>query len=237
MTWDTARVDGVDLSSLGLRIIRVFDGIYTSASESGDPEPIAGRDGAEDVPHDFTPTVVTLGLQLRGGVLTGFNDMLRALTRVVKPGQLTTLERRLSYATGNESHTCRARYLTGLTPTKPTPGLGQFGLSWLNLDGVWYGAQITTTPSPTRNIEGDTRTRRITIVTTGSGTLTNVTTGAVLVITGAVTIDVENQTSTGAIPTHSGDDAGNWWSLIPGLNNITWAGTGTPQIKYNPAYP
>lgn len=239
MTWETVLVDGEDISALGARVIRVWDGAHTDAPEVGDALDIPGRDGVQEVARTFDATVLTLGLKLRADVLlTGYNDLKRALVMLCKPGQQITLTRRLSFSTGNEEHTAPGRYLSGLTPTLATPAIGMHTLSFMVLSGVWFGTQVSTTPSPTRLIAGEVPPRRITLTLPGSGTLENNTTGASVTVTGAHTLDVENHTTNGALAnvTASGDPLGAWFNLRPGVNDLSWSGSGTPTIAYYPAY-
>lgn len=238
MTWETLLVDGVDVTTIGARVIRSWDDMLTSPRDRGDPLILPGRDGAQDTQRAFDPVVATVGLQLRSdSILTGLNDMLRALRGICKPGQLVTLTRRLSYSSGNETHTAPGRYLSGLTPTLVTPKVARLDVSFTVLSGLWYGAAVTITPG-TRTIAGEVRTRRMTLDLPGAGTLTNSTLGVSVTVTAAAVLDVDAETSTGSVldVASSGDPLDAWFALAPGSNVITWSGSGVPDIDYQPAY-
>lgn len=108
------------------------------------------------------------------------------------------------------------------------------------LDGYFYGTTDVTISSPgTVTVQGDARTARMT-VTMAAGTLTNTTTGAILVYSGSgtATIDVLNWTATSGGFDVSSElswpQAGHdyWFDLAPGSNVLT----GTASIAYRPAY-
>ncbi|MGZ4596281.1 MAG: phage distal tail protein [Actinomycetes bacterium] len=243
-TWETLLVDGSDIASTA-RILQVWDGIHAVASERGDPVTVPGRDGVVDVDRAFDAFPVAIGLQLRGAsLLTGFNDVHRDLKRLCKPGRKVTLSRRLSYTTGQETHTCSGRYLSGLEPTLMTPALGRVVVSFLNLDGLWYGPS-TTIGTGTVSVLGDVRTRRMTVTLSGGAgptTVTNTTNGWAFTLTGststAVAVDVENMTAT-----QGGTDVSSRLSWTKGLplqleagSNTLTCSSGSASIAYQPAY-
>lgn len=242
MTVDTLLIDGTDLQTTA-RIIQVWGGVHTFPEQRGGGFIIPGRHGMVDsIDRPFAANVMQVGLMLRGGApdVTGFNNQLRTLTQLVKPGRTVTLTRRLSYGTGNEDHTTTARCLP-FVPDMASPADGRVMLEFLLLDALWYGAQVSFTrgASSAATILGDAVTRRITITTTGAGTLTNSTTGTVVTVTGATALNVEAHTATGAGitgVTATGDKLGAWFTLAPGSNTIGWAGSGTTTIAYSPAY-
>lgn len=242
MTADTILVDGIDLQTAA-RIIQTWGGVHATPEQRGNGYTVPGRHGlVDDLDRPFGAGVLSLGMMLRGGApdVTGFNDQMRTLKQLVKPGRKVTLTRRLSFGSGNEDHTQAARCMP-FTPDMASPADGKIVLTFALLDGLWYGSQVSFTrgASSAQTITGDTVTRRITITTTGSGTLTNSTTGNVLTVTGAHTLDVEHYTTSGSLANvaASGDPLGAWFSLAPGSNTIGWVGTGTVTIAYNPAYP
>lgn len=241
MTVDTLLVDGTDLQTTA-RIIQVWGGVHTFPEQRGSGYVIPGRHGiVDDVDRPFAAGVLQLGLVLMGGApdVTGFNDQLRTLRQLVKPGRKVTLTRRLSLTAGTEDHTANARCLP-FRPDMQSPADGKIALEFVLLDGLWYGAQVSFTrgASSAQTIAGEVTTRRITLTLPGSGTLTNSTTGTAVTVTGAHTLDVEAHTTTGSISAvvASGDPLGAWFTLAPGSNTIGWAGSGTATIAYKPAY-
>jgi hypothetical protein len=237
VTWETILVDGVDISSAA-RIIQVWDGAHTSADLRGGDLVVPGRDGVVAADRPFDVATLSIGMQVRGSsLLTGFNDELRTLVGICKPGRTVTLSRRMSYSAGNETHTATGRYLSGLTPSLATPALGKLVVNFAVLSGVWHGSSVSVSPG-TVTIAGEVRTKKITLTLPGAGTLTNSTTGVSVTVTAAATLDVEAGTSTGTLSdvVASGDPLGAWFTLVPGSNTITWSGAGTPTIAYRPAY-
>ncbi len=240
MTADTILIDGSDLSSTA-RILQVWGGVHTVAGNRGSGFIIPERHGiTDDIDRPFEAGVLGLGLMLRGGApdVTGFNDAYRALLQLCKPGRKVTLTRRLSFATGNEDHTASARYISGLDPDMQTPADGKMFLRFLILDGLWYATALTPTIPATITVPGTAKTNRMTLVLPGTGTLTNTTLGVSVAVTAAQTLTVETKQTTGTLSTitHAGDPLGNWFTLAPGSNVITWSGGGTPTISYQPAY-
>jgi hypothetical protein len=241
VTADTILVDGTDLQTTA-RIIQSWGGVHSIAEQRGSGFVVPGRHGVvDDIDRPFDAGILSLGMLLRGGApdVTGFNDQLRTLQRLVKPGRKVTLTRRLTFTSGTEDHTTVAR-CQPFTPDMLTPADGRFVLNFELLDGLWYGTQVSFTrgASSAQTITGDTVTRRITLTLPGSGTLTNSTTGTAVTVTGAHTLNVEARTTTGSLANVSsvGDPLGAWFSLAPGSNTIGWAGSGTATIAYNPAY-
>lgn len=243
-TWETVLIDGVDISLAGVRIIEVWDGAHEVPGERGGPVPYPGRDGATDTDGAFDPYPLRLGLRLEGSsLLTGFNDVHRALKQLCKVGRVVTLTRRLSYSTGQESHTALGRYLSGLGPTLPTPAKGKLMLAFNVLDGVWHGPSATLGTGAITAL-GDVRTHRMTITLSGGTNpqLTNSGTGHSMTYTGStstpVVVDVEAMTAT-----QGGADvsANLSWSrampfrLNPGSQNVS-VSSGSASISYQPAY-
>jgi len=117
---------------------------------------------------------------------------------------------------------------------------GIVGLEVTNLDGCWYGPAATPTIPATITVAGTDPTNKITLVLPGAGTLTNTTLGVSLTksTSGSNTIDVQAKTTTGTLAglSAAGDPLGAWFALAPGSNVITWSGSGTPTISYQPAY-
>jgi hypothetical protein len=245
-TWETVLIDGVDIFTVAQNI-QVWEGIHDVAAQRGDPIPIPGADGAVDPGElPFGVGVLPLGLQLRGSSLTGFNDAHRALKRMCKVGRQVTLSRRLSYTTGNETHTAAGRYLSGLAPTLFTPALGKVLLSFSILDGKWHGPAVTI-GAGTSSITGDVRTRRM-LVTVSAGTspvVTNTTNGSTFTISGStstpVVVDVEALSASASGVDCSGRLSWNTGSfdyplqLEPGSNTLTIS-SGTLSVAYQPAY-
>lgn len=240
MTVDTILIDGTDLQTTA-RIIQVWGGVHTAPTQRGSGFIVPGRHGVvDDIDRPFDAGILSLGLMLQGGApdVTGFNDAHRTLKQMCKVGRKVTLTRRLSYTAGNEDHTTTARYLSGLTPDMVSPADGRMTLNFLLLDGLWYGSALTPTIPATITVPGDVVTNRMTLVLPGAGTLTNTTLGVAVAVTAGQTLTVQSKQTTGTLSTitASGDPFGNWFALAPGSNVITWSGSGTPTISYNPAY-
>ncbi len=239
MTADTILIDGTDLQT-SARIIQVWGGVHATPEQRGSGFIIPSRHGiVDDIDRPFAAGVLSLGLMLQGGAVdvTGFNDQMRTLKTLVKPGRKVTLTRRLTYTAGTEDQTQSAR-CQPFTPDMLTPNDGKFVLNFLLLDGIWLGSSLTPTIPATITVPGDLVTRRITLVLPGAGTLTNTTTGVSVTVTGAATLTVETKTATIAQSgvTTAGDPLGFWFNLAPGSNIITWSAGGTPTISYKASY-
>lgn len=244
--YETLLFDGTDIKVAGVRTIEVWDGALTTPTLRGDDLRIPGRDGEDDVddrPFDAHP--VGVGLTLTTTSRTVFNDVFRTLRRMAKVDGTVTLTRRLSYTSGNEEHTCRARYSSGLDPTLTAAMAdGRLALVMKNLDGLWHGPAVTIGAGASV-IGGDVRTRRSVVTFTGGTdpTLTNTTTGDVLSWEGSpgagVVVDVEDFTATQAGVDVS--DGLSWGRTFPltlraGSNTLVLTGGGAVSVAYQPAY-
>lgn len=242
-------VDGTDIETLG--IIENWDGVLSVAAERGGPLLIPGRDGAVHVPGlAVAAGVIPIPFALFGDDVTGFNDALRSLRRLVPPGKVLDVVRRLSYDTGVEDQHASCTYLSGLDPKLVNAASGRLVLTLTNLDGRWYGEDdVVINAAGAHVIQGDTRTRRMFITLTGgvAPVLTN-SIGQSLTFAGnpgvgaaAVTVNPEAMTAT-----QSGADVSgllSWSGRFPfeldpreGANTIAITGGGTFNIAYRPAF-
>lgn len=244
--YETVLFDGTDIKTSGVQLLRVWEGALATPVLRGDDLTVVDADGATS-PDDrpFDAFLLNLGLTLRGGTPTGFNDLYRTLRRLVKVDSTVTLTRRMSYTSGNEEHTATARYDSGLAPSMIGMVEGDFTLAMKVLDGLWHGPAATVTTG-TVTVLGDVRTRRMTITFTGgtNPAYTNATTGDVLTWTGAVggtpvVVNVEAMTATRGGTDVSG--ALSWTRTFPmtfkaGANVLSLTGGGSVSTSYSPAY-
>jgi hypothetical protein len=246
-------IDGTPLQEYG-RVEQVWTDVMGTPPLGGSTIVVPLRPGGLDVPRVPGPREFTVGMVLHGADgkdAAGHNDAWRSLARLLwKPQAPLEVRRTLVFSTGAETHTCRARYLDGLSPSYLVPGaLSRVALRFTNLDGYWYGiAQTTATIEGSGSIvmPGDSSTRRISITLTGGTgiqTITNTTTGCSLDYNGdtavPVVIDVETFTAAqggasviGNIA-HAGDVF--WMRLDPGENLLT-VSAGTALISAVPVY-
>lgn len=254
--WDTLLVDGTDLSTI-VSCVQTLDGNYNAAVARGDDITIPGVDGEIFTDKPYGAGTVDYGLVFAGDTTAEFNDQYRVLKTLIRPGKQLTLTRRVSYSTGNESHTAVATYASGLTMSPQLMRFGKVAVSFKILSGVWYAASPTTVSvgsgfSTTLAAAGETRTHKMTITVPGGSSITNSTNGFTLSLdmssivysggtapTDPVTINVLNMTAT-----QDGNDVSNCmtWNqrypmrLEPG-NNTIFPGAGiTASFSYYPAY-
>lgn len=245
--YETVLFDGVDVKLPGVRTIEVWDGVLSTPSLRGGDLVIPGRDGeiaVDDRPFDAHP--FGIGLTLTSTSRTVFNDVFRALRRMCKVDSTVTLTRRLSYTTGDEEHTCLARYASGLDPTLTAAMAdGRLAVVMRNLDGLWHGPAQSIADGVSV-VEGDVRTRRMVVTFTGGldPTLTNTTTGDVLSWDGSpgaggVEVDVAQMTAVqGGLDV---SDGLSWSRTFPltlraGANTLVLTGGGAVTVDYQPAY-
>lgn len=244
--YDTFLIDGTDLRSLGVRYIETWDGFLDNAPLRGGNPIIPFADGEARVDKPFEAYTMGMTLVLLGAGRQAFNDAHRALKRLVKPGQTVTLSRLIAYATGNETHTTTAEYLSGLGPSMTGLDVGRLTVNMRILDGLWYGPAVTI-GAGTSSITGDVRTRRA-LITVSAGTdptVTNSTNSYAFTVSGStatpVVVDVENMSaSTGGVDCSDrltwAAGAKTWpMQLDPGSNTLTIS-SGTLSVAYQPAY-
>jgi hypothetical protein len=245
---NTILVDGTDLQTTA-RIMKQWEGVHATAPMRGQLLTYPGIDGETNVDQPFGPTILGLGLLLRGGSseVTGFNDQYRTLRQLCKPGRTVTLTKTLAYTGGDVSVTATAK-LRSMTPSQLTPADYLVAVEFSILSGVWYGTPVVASLSNGANSvtgSGDTRTQRMTITLTG-GTdphLLNAVGGHSVAFSGSmgspVVIDVEAGTAT-----QGATDVSQYltWSKVAffrinaGVQTITLTGGGTASISYSPAY-
>lgn len=233
--FDTIFVDGVDLATR-VSCIQSLDGIYSTPNVRGSNLIIPGVDGEIFLPKSFDANVIELAIMINGTSNSDFNQAYRSLRRLIPPGKLLTLGRRLTYGGVTEDHTAQGEYVSGLTPSVQLLRFGKATIGLKVLEGIWYSSSTFATGTGSVTINGDVRTHRMTI-TMSPGTLTNNTTGTTLTYagTGSATIDVESMTAKEGTNDTSSKLVWNQtypFELAPGLNSIS----GTASIVYRAAY-
>ena len=235
MTWDFT-IAGTSVKTLAT--IASYDGILSQGAYRGADLVVPTKRGQTFNPKPLDAYSYPVPLTLLGtsqGQLQDNLDALKALC-VCEFGA-KTFGRTIPRSAGDltSSHTG-----TGSLEVAMVNGLvtGRVNLTITNLDGCWYGASASPTIPATITVAGTARTNRMTLVLPAAGTLTNTTLGVSVTVTAGMTLTVQDRTTTGALSaiTHAGDPLGNWFTLAPGSNVITWSGSGTPTITYYPAY-
>lgn len=226
--------------------IQVIDGMYFGASMRGDNPIIPGVDGEFFVDKPYATNTVELGIVLLGYTQREFNDQARGLRLICAPGQKLSMERRMSYTTGNESHFAYGEYVSGLNPTVQLNRFGRTTLTMKVLEGVWHAESLycVDVDNETMVALGDAHTHRMTVTLPYNGTVTNTTTDHTLIMsvpsgvgTGPVTVDVEACTAMQG--TTNVSNYLSWGAtrypmrLVPGSNVLS----GSPvTICYKAAY-
>jgi hypothetical protein len=248
VTTGTVLIDGTDIRSAGVRLLRGWEEALAVPDLRGDDITVSDSDGDTWVDErPFSAFTFNLPLALRGSSQATFNDARRALARLVKPDGTITLTRRLPFTGGDEDHTATGRYVGGLQPSQMYAMIdGDFTLSLKNLSGLWYGPSATVSATGAVTVLGDVRTRRMVITLTGgtNPTLTNTTTGDSLTWTGTVggtPIVIDNQTITalqGATNVTGALSHSRTYpmTLKAGSNTLALTGGGSFSIAYYPAY-
>ncbi len=216
-----------------------YDGLFAGAPLRGTDLVVPTRRGETATAKVRDAYTFSVPLILLGTSQGAFQDNLDALRALCDTGYAAkTITRTKPAVAGDVTTTCTA--MCNLTEAAMVNGLitGRCVLDVRNLDGCWYGTAVAPTIPATITVAGTARTHRMTLVLPGPGTLTNFTLGVAVAVTGAHTLTVETKATTGSLAnvSASGDPFGNWFALAPGSNAITWSGSGTPTISYQPAY-
>jgi len=247
MTIGTILLDGTDIRSAGVRLLRTWEKVIATPDLRGDDIQVPDVDGETNVDErPFNAFQFNLDLALRDASQAAFNDARRALNRLVKPDGIVTATRRLPFGAGDEDHTAPVRYITGLEPSAVYAMVdGEFSVALKVLTGLWYGP-TTTVADGSVTILGDVRTRRMTITFTGgtNPTLANSTTGDSVTWTGTVggtpvVLDNETITATQGASNVSGalSHARTYpLTLKAGANTLVLTGGGSVSIAYSPAF-
>lgn len=249
--YETLLVNGVDLATFGC--FQVLDGLYATAVPRGDDLTIPGMVGEIWTDKPYGAGSIDIGMILSGTTTTEWNDQYRALKTLIQPGTLLTLERHMSYTTGNEQHTATATCAAGISPTVSLMKFGKLTIQFKILSGVWYGTSpvtlISSTAGPfdvTVTGVGEAATHKVQISMTPGcqifsleGTLSG--NNPIADETTPIDIDVLNYTGT-----QSGLDVSSAlaWSgrymfrVVPGANRVIFSvgGSGAASVSYYPAY-
>lgn len=260
-------IDGVPLHTVG-RVEQVWEDVLGSPELFGDAVHVPLRPGALDVPQVIGPREFTVGLVLYGagdkdqaGHNTAWRDLARMLWSPLAP---LKVQRTVRYMTGDETHECAAKFVSGLNPEPIVPGsMSRVALRFVNLDGYWYDPEPSviivdsnSEDDTVFDMPGDADTYRMTIMLsggTGIQTLGNSDTGVQMTYNGDTVsapadIDVLGFTATqdavsgteivvtsvSGNMAHSGDTF--WMRLRPGTNTFTLSGGGTATITARAAY-
>lgn len=219
--------------------VESWDGVWMSAPWRGQDLTVPVRRGQTFAAQEYDAYTFSVPLVLLGSSQADFQDRLDTLHALVESSvAAVTVSRTKPSAGGDVTTFCLAR--ARVPEVAAAQGLvnGKTALDVTNFDGCWYGTALTPTIPATITVPGTARTNRMTLVLPGTGTLSNTTLGVSVAVTAGQTLTVQSKQTTGTMSTitASGDPFGNWFTLAPGSNVITWSGSGTPTISYNPAY-
>lgn len=262
-------INGVPLQGIG-RVEQVWEEVLGSPELFGSAVHVPLRPGALDVPQVPGTREFGIGMILHGAGhpdQAGHNDAWRSLARMVwSPRLPLDVRRTVRFSTGDETHQCAAKYISGLGPNMIVPGsMSRAALRFRNIDGYWYAltdtvAGVVSGTPATMTVPGDAETHRMTITLsggTGLQTLTNTTNGVLMTFNAPTTdtpvdIDVlgftayqdttvqgENGPETISTPVvGSMTHTGDtfWMRMQPGSNTLTLTGGGTATIRVRAAY-
>lgn len=255
---DTLLIDGTEFPPDGT-LEFPYEWAYQGNAPAGDGVTYIGMDGGEVGDATYPPTVVPVLVALHAPAedcwtdpqdelaMAQANQRWRAMLAACRPGYDVILTRRMTMpplVDGDplltEDHTARARYIQSPL-ARPFVDLNRAVVEFLNLDGLWYGEEVTDDAPGTLTVAGDVRTHRMTITLHGTDVvLTNVTTGSVLSYAGSTGTGVTIEVETARMVTGSVANVG-WnqrlpFRLTPGENILTCSAGDTADITYQPAY-
>lgn len=219
--------------------IASWDGILSGAPKRGSNVVKPSLRGEKFAAKPYDAYDFSVPLTLLGTSQANFQDGLSSLRALAETSAaVLAASRTVPRGAGDLTTSCTAE--ARVSEIGMVNGLltGKLVLEVRNLDGCWYGSNVSPTIPATITVAGDVRTNKITLVLPGAGTLTNTTLGVAVAVTAAQTLTVATRLTNGSLSTvtASGDPFGNWFTLAPGSNTITWSGAGTPTITYAPAY-
>lgn len=231
---DTLLINGLDLASYA-HIVEV-NGLYAPPGLVGNNLVMPNRDGSVHLDRPFESTVVTVSLALSGANQTKLNDAVRALRRLVKPGQRLALSRVMHFSTGTETHVATGEYLSGLELQIDLLRTARTTLALTLLDGTWHGPNDVTFQASGASTavvaEGDVRTHRMTIAVSGACTVRNLTNLYGVTFDQGGVLDVEAVSGPGTLVFNKRMP----FRLDPGPNTISVTNGQTATISYKPAY-
>ncbi len=253
MTWDTYFANGVDFSSLGC-ITEPFDAPYTEPGLRGDLPQYSGIDGAGYSDQPLNPGLLSFEIMLdpdcgsEAAQRSNLNTRYRNLRLICRPDRLSALTRRMSFDSGNETHTANGKLLS-ITPNHYGPEVMSCLVEFTILDGCWFGTleSVNAGASITPTIKGDVRTHHVSLVLS-EGAVNPVVSNANgytvsyvgTVPTGGVSVDCFNRRATRISDSVDVSSNLRWTKgqamrLDPGGNTITTS-SGTVSLTYYPAY-
>ena len=222
--------------------IASYDGILQPAPVRGADVLVPARMGQQWTAQTYDAYTFSVPLILLGSSLSTFQDSLSGLKQLVESSrQSVVFSRQVPRTGGDLTTSCRSRVRVAEVAMVNDMITGRVALEVTNLDGCWYGTSAAMTVSgigQVKTVSGDAPTNRMTIVLPGAGELHNGATGTSIIVTAGATLDVEAQSTTGSLAdvVTAGDPFGAWFALAPGSNVMTWTGSGSASITYNPAY-
>jgi len=246
----TVKVDGTDLATTGVQV--TWEGsLFAAIDDVFDTLSFPGSDESDVTAGSARPTTWTVRCRVSGTDLDDAWVKVHALRRRSKPGKKVQLTR---YMAGGESGSVVSLLAYGrrlgdtIAWNDQNDAQAVLAIDYTLL-GFWYPSTATTIASAagTQTIDGDVRTRRMTITLAAGAarTVTNTTNGywftfGTTIPTGGVLIDVEARTAT-AITAGTDMSAYLSWGkfhpmqLEPGSNVITVSAVSA-AIDYKPAY-
>jgi len=249
--WDA---DGTSLHTYAHSIESTGEHIRGTAALRGSDLLVPFRPGEVWTPKVPGPRTITLKMWVRGTDADGvwdadphgkFNDNFIALRRLLwRTDRQIALTKRWRSAADGLIHvaTAHAEYSSGLDNMAILDNYrdstaGKFTVD-LRLSYPYFdGAAIAAPVSGVVNNIGEDTARKITIVFSGAGSITNTTTGRTLSVGGACTVDVWNFNAPGQLASVSLTGQKNeafWFTLRPGANAIT--SSHVSSLTYVPVY-
>jgi hypothetical protein len=247
---DTLLVNGVDIQAFPWLVVESLSGLHSPGTRRGSNDTVPMRRGqlgarleldayaftipVTVLPIDFANVVSSDIVIRRATMLANVHDLSRLLNA---DDGLVTLTRRFTTASAPymTDQSARGQLVDGLAFELLNADTGRTELQFVNLDGCWYAEPVSVAPG-TFTIAGDVPTRDIVLTLPGPGTLTSATTGDVLSVTTAATLDVGRFIASAGLSTITATGDRSWFTLTPGPNVVTWTGTGTPGITYRAAF-
>lgn len=222
-----------------------YDGVWSGAPFRGSDITVPGLRGRTFAAQDYDAYTFSVPLEVLGSSQADLQDRLANLRALAESTTTSlTVSRVLPTGSGDLTTTCTARCRMSEVGARTGLASARAALEITNLDGAWYGAEVTVNnPSSgiaTPTVTGTTTTRKVRLSFPGGGTLTNNTTGVAITVATNGTINVASRALSGGITLAdieaTGDPFGAWFNLAPGLNDLFWDGTTPWTVYYRPAY-
>lgn len=220
-----------------------YDGILQPAPMRGADLLVPSRMGQVWAAQQYDAYTFSVPLMLLGTSQSGMQDSLSGLKQLVESSrQSVVFSRKVPRAGGDLTTSCRSRVRVSEVGMVNGMITGRVALEVTNTDGCWYGAQVSDSASgffdPVTN-PGDAPTNRITLTFPSAGILSNTESGTGITVGAACTVNVQDRTTTGNLAdlSHNGGDPfGNWFTLVPGTNQLSWSSGGSVTVAFSPTY-